>query len=270
MISIDEAERHTIEGQPLPAAYRHPALRLIHGARDELELSTALVRRFLGIGDTEFIELTAFIEGRILVAQCSSETDHVRLLREAEKLRGFNGSYQLVNGPTDPALAARYEPAKWNRAWNGRATDRDVQQLRAVFLDCDPVRPKGVSSTDQQLEQAREIAHAVTAWLAEVLGDDAPIGGGCSGNGFFSLVAIEPIAPSAETTKRIAGLLGLLQKKFGTERVKIDTSVSNPARLMPAPGTWKRKGTNTPQRPHRMTSFTCRGTVRRVPLEALC
>lgn len=104
-----------------------PSLCLVPGARGELELNTALVRRFLTIHPDEFIELTAFVENRIQVAQCNSESEHVRLLREAERIRGFNGSYMLVNGPLDPALGARYEANCWHKAWNGRATDRDIQ-----------------------------------------------------------------------------------------------------------------------------------------------
>jgi hypothetical protein len=247
-----------------------PHLRLVPGERGELSVSTTLSRGFLSVGADEPIELTAFCEGQIKVAHALNEADHVRLLREAEQLRGFNGAYQLVNGPIDPTLLARYESGRWHKAWNGRATDRDIRQLRALFLDVDPVRVKGISSTDAQLREAWEVSNTIERWFAEELGDDLPIGHGCSGNGYFTLVALEPIAPSPETTRRISELLGLINGRFGTERVKIDTSVSNPARLMPAPGTWKRKGVNTPDRPHRLTSFSCRGTVRRVPLEALC
>jgi hypothetical protein len=245
-------------------------LPLVPGARNELEISVALIRRFLGIEHDELLELTAFAEGRIHVAHARCADEQIRLLREAEAIRGLNGAYQLVNGPIDEALGARYEPGRWHKAWNGRATDRDVRTRRAVFLDVDPVRPKGISSTDEQLHEAWEVSHAVERWLADTLGDSLPIGHGCSGNGYFTLIAIAPTAPTPEATARISRLLDMLQKKFGTERVKIDRAVTNPARLMPAPGTWKRKGVDSPERPHRMTSFSCRGTVTRIPLEVLC
>ena len=248
------------------SAARH--LRLVEGERGELEVNTAIVRSFLDVGESEPVELTAFAEARIHIAHALCEAEHVRLLREAEDIRGFNGAYQLVNGPMDPALLARYQTGRWHKAWNGRATDRDIQQLRAVFIDCDPVRPKGISATDEQRQEAWDVCSAMESWLGSELGVDA-LGHGSSGNGFFTLIAIEPCVPSAETAQRIAKFLALLNKKYGTARVKIDTSVHNAARLMPAPGTWKRKGTNTPERPHRMTSFVCRQTVRRVPLEVI-
>ena len=244
-------------------------LHAVESESSELEGSTLRIRRFLCIAPDEPIELTAFVEGRIHVAHARSVAEHVRLLREAEKIRGCNGTYSLVNGPMDPTLLYRYEPGQWHRAWNGRATDRDIGTVRAVFIDIDPVRVKGVSSTDEQLNESRAVALAVQSFFLDVL--DAPATGlGCSGNGFFVLVAVEPVPATPDTTKRISKLLDLMNKKFSTDRVKIDKSVANAARLMPAPGTWKRKGRDTPERPHRITTFSCSGAVQRVSLEALC
>jgi hypothetical protein len=197
-----------------------------------------------------------------------TRADHVRLLRDAEQRRGFNGAYQLVNGPIVPEVFARYEPNKIHRAWNGRVSDPQIQRVRAIFLDCDPVRIKGISATDEEKTLALEVAHDVGAFLAAAVGKEA-IGLGDSGNGAFLLIALEPVPPTPETTTRISKLLGLLHRKFGTSRVKIDCSVSNPARLMPAAGTLKAKGWSTPERPHRMTSFACCKNVVRVPLETI-
>jgi hypothetical protein len=274
MNDIDAEERAAIEAEGCgrdiePTTKPHPHLRVVTGDRNELEINTTLIRGFLGIGETEPIELTSFVEGRINVAHARTEQEHVRLLREAQRVRGFCGCYQLVNGPLDSALLARYQPGQWSRAFNGRATDRDIGKRRAVFIDTDPVRPKGISATTEQQREAWEVSAALEDWLADVVRRSA-LGHGSSGNGFFTLIALEPCDPTPDTAKRIAQLLGLLQKKFGTERVKIDTSVFNAARLMPCPGTMKRKGVDTPERPHRMTSFSCSSHVTRVPLEALC
>lgn len=235
---------------------------------DELMAQTRRVRRFLGMPDDEATELTFFVQGRIWLAQVTSLEHHVRALRKAEGIRGFNGAYQLVNGPLVSELFARYEPNAIDRAWNGRANDGNILGLRAVFLDCDPKRIKGISATDAEKSAAREVTLAVRELLAQSVGADA-IGMGDSGNGYFLLVALEPTVPTAETTKRIGALLALLQRKFGTETVKIDGAVANPARLMPAPGTWKRKGFSTKDRPHRMTSFECSDSPARVPLESI-
>jgi hypothetical protein len=252
------------------AAHDRPSLRLVRDDdRGYLEVVTPIVRGFLGIGEAEPIELAFFAEGRILVAHATDLENHVRLLREARRRADFNGAYMLVNGPMDPALLARYEPNRIHRAWNGRASDRDIAARRAIFLDVDPVRPKGISSTDAQLHEACAVADKVERFIGEALGEDNAIGRGCSGNGYFLLVAIEPRPSVPADVARIAAFLRSLNALFGTPNVKIDQAVANIARLMPAPGTWKRKGTNTPERPHRETSFCCRGRVARVPLESL-
>ena len=236
---------------------------------DHLAATTGRVRRFLGMPEDEPTELTFFNEGRIAIAHATTAAEHVRLLRDGERQRGFNGAYQLVNGPINPQVFHRYEPNKIHRAWNGRVNDTMIQTLRAVFLDCDPERLKGISATDLEKQSAREVAAAVADFFSKSVGESA-IGRGDSGNGFFVLLALEPCQPSTETTTKISKLLGLLHRKFGKPGVKIDTSVSNPARLMPAAGTWKRKGWSTSERPHRMTTFTCADDVTRVPLEAIC
>lgn len=245
-----------------------PHLQLVTEDRGYLEVATALVRRFLLIGENEPVELTFFNEGRISVAYATGSDHHARLLREGERRHGFNGAYQLVNGPIDPALLYRYEPNEIAKAWNGRATDRDIATRRAVFLDIDPVRPKGISATDEQLLEAQDVADHVQEFLAGIVGANA-IGRGCSGNGVFLLVALEPRPVDPSDVGRISAFLKALHGSFGTAGVKIDSAVANPARLMPAPGTWKRKGRNAPERPHRQTSFSCRGQVDRVPLESL-
>jgi hypothetical protein len=72
-----------------------------------------------------------------------------------------------------------------------------------------------------------------------------------------------------DSTGRIHRFLKLLAKEFNTDRVQIDTTVGNTARLMPCPGTWKRKGENKRERPHRRVHFSCHPTVWPVPLEAI-
>ena len=59
-----------------------------------------------------------------------------------------------------------------------------------MFIDIDPVRPKGISSTDAQLEEARAVADAVEHFLATELDGDDAIARGCSGIGQIRLVLV--------------------------------------------------------------------------------
>jgi len=237
-------------------------------ADHERALAVHQQRRFLGLPDDEPTELTYFCGGRISVAHALDADAHCRLLREGERLRDFTAAYQLVNGPMDRRLLARYRPDEIHRACNGRASDKDIETRRALFVDIDPDRPKGISSTDDEHREALQVGAELREWLRGYVPEGA-VAHGSSGNGCFVLVALEPTPVTTEGTVRIAGFLGLLAKRFGTARIKIDTSVSNAARLMPAGGTWKRKGTDTPERPHRKVTFSCRGDVTRVALEVL-
>lgn len=238
-------------------------------ADHELALNVHQQRRFLGMPDDEPTELTSFCQGRINVAHALTAESHCRLLRAAERSREFTAAYQLVNGPLDRRLLARYRSDEIHRAHNGRASDKDIESRRALFIDIDPDRPKGISSTDAEQREAYEVSARIEQWLLGSVPQSA-IARGCSGNGYFLLVALEPAAPTPESAQRISAFLELLSRKFGTERVKIDRSVFNAARLMPAGGTWKRKGENTPDRPHRKVTFSCRAEVTRVPLEEVC
>ena len=235
--------------------------------RGAIAVCAGLLRKFLCIPTNELTELTFFVQGRIHVAQATTALDHVRLLEEGQRKRGFNGAYQLVNGPINPALGARYQPNRIHPAWNGRAGDADIGLRRAIFIDIDPVRPKGISATEDEKRAAYHVYTAVAEFLFGVLQDETVLGRGDSGNGFFILLAIEPTPISAESTAHIRRFLKLLASLFDTKQARIDTSVGNVARLMPAPGTWKRKGENTLERPHRRTAFKCLEVVSRVPME---
>lgn len=237
--------------------------------RGEVELGTALIRRFLGIAESEVQELTFFAQARISVAHATSQAQHVRLLKEAEQLRGFNGAYLLVNGPVEPAVFHRYPLDCIRPAWNGRVGDADVCRRRAVFIDIDPIRPKGISATDSEKRAAMDVCYAVEQFLIGTLGVPSALGHGDSGNGCFILIATEPCISTPETTRRVSRFLKLLAREFNTDRVQIDTSVGNAARLMPCPGTWKRKGENTVERPHRRVYFSCRPNVHRIALESI-
>ncbi|HET9957438.1 MAG TPA: hypothetical protein VFQ61_23225 [Polyangiaceae bacterium] len=249
-------------------AQRH--LHLVHSIdRGEIEIGTALARRFLGMAEDEPTELTFLVRGRTHVAHAMNAREHVRLLREAEQIKGFNGAYQLVNGPINPALLARYAPNRIHRAWNGRVGEGDIRQRRAIYIDIDPVRPKGIGATHAEKAAAFEVCEAVEAHLETHLGDACALGHGDSGNGYFILIALQPVETSVAITAGIQQLLRLLAARFNTPHARIDVSVANVARLMPAPGTWKCKGENTPERPYRRTAFSCRAPVRRVSLETI-
>ena len=155
------------------------------------------------------------------------------------------GVYFTLN-PLNPDLLAR----RCNRidyASEGElAKDKDVLSRRWLLVDADPVRDPLISATDVEKAAARQTVEAVRdflharSWPEPVLAD--------SGNGFHLLYPVELPADDGGLVERI---LRALAQRFDSERVKIDQKVFNPARICKLPGTWARKGDNTPDRPHR-------------------
>ena len=71
-----------------------------------------------------------------------------------------------------------------------------------------------------------------------------------SGNGYHLLYRID-LPNDAGPDTLISAVLGVLDQRFSDDKVVIDTTVSNAARLDKVYGTKARKGHDTPERPHR-------------------
>ena len=129
-------------------------------------------------------------------------------------------------------------------------TDADINGIQWILVDADPVRPSGISASTAEKEAARRVA-ATTMKKLMSMGFSEPIVGD-SGNGYHLLFKVYA---SPDDKQVIADFLSVLDMWFSTEKVKIDTAVFNPARITKLYGTVARKGSNTPDRPHRQSSI---------------
>jgi hypothetical protein len=238
---------------------------------DHPEIAVSQWRRFFGFADTDPCELVVLLPGKRApwVAYATNADQCVRLMREGEKIRGGTGVYMVPN-EIHPAIVARYPANTWTPADSGRVNDGEIVAVRCIYIDCDAERPKNISSTDTEKAAAYTLARAGEAFLVERLGDDWPLAFADSGNGYSVFLALAPFKPTKETSTKIERFLKALAARFDdVPGAKVDASVFNPARLCPAFGTVKTKGTDTPERPHRLTTFCCRPDVRRIPIEDL-
>ena len=128
-------------------------------------------------------------------------------------------------------------------------SDAAITSRRWLLVDCDPVRPSGISSTDQQVRQAIERAADVAEWMRSQ-GLCEPILA-MSGNGAHLHFPIN-LPNDADSLAIVSGVLRTLKEKFSDDAVSIDTTVSNAARICRLYGTYARKGDSTADRPHRM------------------
>lgn len=177
------------------------------------------------------------------------------------------GNYITLN-PVNPALIARAnnrmrDPVRHEPL----TTDDQVSRRRWLLIDGDPVRPKGISSTDDEHRQAHQKVHDIAShltdqgWPAPVMAD--------SGNGAHLLYRVDlPNDPSSRDL--IERCLKALALRFSDPAVAVDTSVANAARITKLYGTVTRKGDATAERPHRRSGmFSVAGPVDVVPVERL-
>ena len=151
--------------------------------------------------------------------------------------------------PVDPSLLARAVNRIVERARN-TTSDQHVVHRHWLFLDIDPVRPSGISSTEDELAEARAVADAVAAYLTSQSWPDPIVA--MSGNGYYLLYRID-LANSEESTFLVQSVLQALAGRFDSPDAHIDPSVANASRLAGLIGTTKVKGDPIPDRPHRVS-----------------
>ena len=179
-------------------------------------------------------------------------TDLDEAARAAQRCsdEGFGAVYVTLN-EVDPTVFARGE-GKMVRG--GQATqDQDVRRYRNLLLDFDPVRPSGISSTEEELRLAMSRAARVCEELA-ALGWDAPLYWAESGNGHHVVYRVS-LEQSERNRKLVREVLRAVSGFWSDDRVEVDASVHNPARVTKVVGTVTRKGDDAADRPHRRASF---------------
>ncbi len=191
------------------------------------------------------------------------------LIAELDESALAPGVYITLN-PIKPDLLARAANRLKRRAPETTA-DSDILARRWLLIDVDPVRPSGVSATDEELELARQRATAI--WVFLSLQDWPEPIVAMSGNGYHLLYRIDLPAGDSDLVRRV---LAAIADHFDDERVRIDRSVHNPARITKIIGTMARKGDDLPAgegiaaRPHRRSKLiSVPDDLRVVPVEAL-
>lgn len=187
--------------------------------------------------------------------------DFGALARQAARLDAGGSQVYVTLNPVLPALLSRCG----NRTEScPKATTKDDEIVRRRWLpiDLDPVRPSGISSTDDEKSAAFERAQEIKGFLA-AKGWPEPLEAD-SGNGAHLLYRVD-LPNDMESRDLVSGVLNSLDSMFSDSTVDVDTSVSNAARIWKLYGTTARKGDDSEDRPHR------RSMILRVPgpLEAL-
>jgi hypothetical protein len=180
-----------------------------------------------------------------------------KAVQEADRI-SHDGIY-FTPQVIDPRLIGR----AFNRLKPSDLTtaDSNVLAYRWLLVDLDPVRPSGVSSNDAELATALALRDVVAEWIIEKLSFPAPIRA-MSGNGGHLLFRLPDLPVNDENKAFVKNTLEGLADRFNTDKVRVDRTTFNPARIWKLYGSTAQKGDEVPAgpcraaQPHRMAYIT--------------
>jgi len=161
------------------------------------------------------------------------------------------GIYATIN-VINPDLLAR--SANMFRTDGATTSADDIIRRKWIFVDIDPVRPSDISSTDEEHDIALKLAQIIKRDLVSegwpqdsfVLAD--------SGNGAYLFIHID-MPNDKESSDLINNVVKSLSSKYSNEFVHIDEVTVDASRIMKVVGTVAKKGSDVPNRPHRLSKF---------------
>ena len=175
-----------------------------------------------------------------------------------DEKRGPAGVYFSLN-EVNAALLAR-SPERITEYQADTTSDIDIIRRRWILIDVDPDRPKGISSSDEELESSRIVGTDIRDFLRDTHQFFEPVEA-MSGNGWHLLFPVD-LANDEDSTRLVKATLCAVAARFGGDntppglpRVTVDTSVFNASRITKLYGTVARKGHGIDSRPHRRSEL---------------
>ena len=175
------------------------------------------------------------------------------LLHAAAELSSSAKGVYLTLNPVNPDLLAR-AANRCKKYARQTTSDQDITCRRWILLDFDPVRPSGISATDAEHSVAIERAREVIEWLWAIQFPKRSVVLADSGNGAHVMVRCS-LPNDAESTELVRAIIGAVAIRFSDERVDVDLTTFNPARISKIYGTLSCKGDDVPDRPHRIAGL---------------
>lgn len=179
------------------------------------------------------------------------------MLDQLSRLNSIDSNVYITLNNIKPECYSREQRDRFITNTKVQTSDNDICGYEWLFIDADPKRPAGVSSTDEQLNQAKSIGNKVYVFMKN-LGFNEPLTA-MSGNGIHLLYKIR-LRNSEENKALIKNCLLVLDMLFSNDYVDIDKTNFNPARICKLYGTMACKGSNTPENPHRMSHLLSEGS----------
>ena len=205
------------------------------------------------IAPGQVVEVRAITDDGIASGYFDSAEVLAAKVEALDGLPSVQGVYITLNAVNPALLSRRANRIKMRLGKKDVTTaDSDIVKRQWFPVDVDPVRPSGVSSTEQEhlvaIAKARRIAEYLTGmgWPAPLLAD--------SGNGAHLLYRID--LPNDDASRDLVKrCLEVLASMFNDAVAQVDTANFNAARIRKLYGTMSRKGDSTVDRPHRRSAI---------------
>lgn len=173
-----------------------------------------------------------------------------KLIEELKKIPKKGGNVYITLNELNDACYSRTQKDVLQKFTTASTSDNDVVAFQWLMIDLDPIRPKGTSSSEEQIRLARDKGNAVYKFMSQV-GFEKPLMA-MSGNGVHLLYKIY-LKNSVENKELLKKSLETLSMLFDDDEIKIDVVNFNPSRVCKLYGTLAQKGASTEDRPHRMS-----------------
>ena len=174
------------------------------------------------------------------------------LIEALKKVNPKDCNVYLTLNRLDENCYGRTQIDHFEKAPKNSTSDKDVVGYDWFFIDLDPDRPAGTSSTDEQLEAAKKLCNKIFLTLKN-MGFETPIIA-MSGNGVHLLYKIH-IGVTDERKALLKKCLEVLSAVFNGNKISVDLKNHNPGRVCKLYGCLSQKGANTKSHPHRMSQI---------------
>lgn len=176
--------------------------------------------------------------------------DYKLAVESIEQYFGKHDIYFTLNPPKEDLLA-RCKNRLQNYA-KKTTSDGDIERIKYILVDLDPVRASGISATDEEKKSAYDLIKIIRKELTGK-GFAEPIVAD-SGNGYHLLLPTD-LENTKENVLAIKDFLAALDFRHSTDKVHVDLTTFNPSRIVKFYGTKACKGDDTEDRPHRHSKF---------------
>lgn len=200
---------------------------------------------------------TTYNGGKKQITLSGYFTDPAKLIEEMKKYEEEKGLQWYISlNQIDKACYSREQRDKLIENVKNSTSDEEITAYKYILVDVDVEKKTGISSSDEEVAEAKEALKSVYLFLMG-MGFAKPLLA-FSGNGFHAIYKTHiPLTDEnrTEVTDTIKRFLKVLNKYCGSAKAHPDEVTFNPARITKLIGSVARKGSDTKERPHRLSKI---------------